>query len=615
MAQQQAAEHITSLDSRNIHNAAVVVMQPNTGQILAMVGSVDYNAIEETRTPGQEGNVLDGQVNVAIRERQPGSALKPFTYLAAMEQGMTPASVLWDVPTEFPTGSGEWYAPENYNGRWNGPVRMRAALANSLNMPAVKALKVAGIGNTLDLLDRVGIREGLERGEGYYGLSLTLGGGEVTLLELTTAYNTLASGGRYYPPAPILSITDSDGNMIESYQQTPGEQVVDPALVAIITDMMSDDRARQPIWGLNSALNLSQPAAVKTGTSNDWRDAWTAGFTPYVTVGVWSGNNNNEPTERVESLQGGGIIWGNVMEELFTWIDTQPSYNELFSAPFPDSTLQRAFTLPPGDAVVRNPVCSIPGAFGGDDEELFTQAMLQNAEASSSGRLGCDMYVRIPVVRTPSGSYCRPLRGENYPSSWMETVTVWDIPESDGSERVQYRWSGGSAGRSAGAYPVCTPAMLVPPTPVPTPTPDRPAPPVAGAVQMPSLIGYGENQAKSILAGLGVTSVVVDYQTRDRVPQLFDSYGPYVVLSTSPTAGNWIMPGTTVVLGIRSPDESAPADAGSNGRGTRNQAPQPTNPPASRDSSSGLWPPLATPTSVGLPPPAGTSQAIPGARP
>ncbi|MEI7772129.1 MAG: transglycosylase domain-containing protein, partial [Chloroflexales bacterium] len=294
MVQQKASERIKELQSRNIHNAAVVVMQPNTGQILAMVGSIDYRAVVPTTTRGETGNVLDGQVNVATRERQPGSALKPFTYLSAMEQGITPDTVIWDVPTQFPLSPGEWYAPLNYNAKFNGPVRMRSAVANSLNMPAVKALKMGGIKNDLDLLDRVGVKTGLKRGAGFYGLSLTLGGGEVTPLELTTAYNTLASGGRYHAPVSILEITDAAGRTLERFTPAPGDQVVAPDLVAILTDMMSDDRARAPVWGLNSQLKLSLPAAVKTGTSNDWRDAWAAGFTPFLTVGVWTGNNNNE---------------------------------------------------------------------------------------------------------------------------------------------------------------------------------------------------------------------------------------------------------------------------------------------------------------------------------
>lgn len=632
MIQQKAAEHIAKLEQRNIHNAAVVAMQPNTGQILAMVGSIDYNAVAPTNTPGESGNVLDGQVNVTTRERQPGSALKPFTYLAAMEKGMTPATVLWDAPTQFPSGSGGWYAPLNYNGRWNGPVRIRTALANSLNMPAVKALKFAGVQYTLGLLDRVGIKTGLKRGEGFYGLSLTLGGGEVTPLELTTAYNTLASGGRYFPPVAILKIVDGQGDVLEEFQPSIGQQVVDPSLVDVITDMMSDDRARAAIWGMNSKLKLSQPVAVKTGTSNDWRDAWTLGFTPYVTIGVWSGNNNNEPTERVESLEGGGIIWHNVMEEIFVWIDAQPDYKQLFSAPFGGS-LPTEFTIPDDNSIVRKPICPLPGSFGGYSQELFTTDMLSRTAAltptftssfsstlsllrsnSASGaatqeRVICDAYIKLDVIRVPEKTFdgrlevsqpltttgalepdvqfCLPVAGEEYPPELRQTVYIWNTPPPDPSERVQYRWSWGSAEGGIALHDDQT-IVSIPPGNLQLCTADmfKPMPPAPGAILMPDLERLGENQAKEVLAVLGITNIYVDYQDRSRIPDIYDDYLPYTVVSTLPRADEWIFPGASVILGIRAPDpepdvpESSPTPA----------PPDPGDPP----------PPQATP--LPLPP-------------
>ncbi len=617
MVQQKAREHITSLKERNIHNAAVVVLQPNTGQVLAMVGSIDYNAVESTSTPGEEGNVLDGQVNVVIRERQPGSALKPFTYLAAMERGMTPATILWDVPTEFATGNATqpWYAPKNYNGRWNGPVRIRTALANSLNMPAVKALKFAGIDYTLQLLDRVGIKNGLKRGLEHYGLSLTLGGGEVTLLELTTAYNTLASGGRYYPPTSIIRITDTQGNVVEAYQERSAQQVINPSLNGIITDMLSDDQARTAIWGQDSKLKLSKDAAVKTGTSEDWRDAWTVGYTPYVTVGVWSGNNNNEQTDRVESLQGGGIIWHNVMEEIFVWIEDNEYYRDLFSAPFPNKTIPDEFSLPGGDVIEERPICSIPGPFGGYDEELFTREMLlgtgimtqtvtvtgtpspnTNTKSKISG--ACDFYRSFTVVQIPGGgddgksSYCLPVSGQTYPPELIKKITYWNIPQPDPDERVTYQWSGGSAGAgmSPGNLQFCSASILA------TPTPTAPTAPVDGAVMMPNVHRMGETEAKNLLASMGITNVYIDYQTRQRVPDVFDQYAPYTVISSLPAPGKWVMPGSSVILGIRAPDDG----------GTQNQGEvKPTPPPRSFIDTPGgeatSAPVIATPTP---PPPA-----------
>jgi len=579
MVQEKAAERIQELEERNIHNAAVVVMQPNSGQILAMVGSIDYNKTVPTKTQGQSGNVLDGQVNVTTRDRQPGSALKPFTYLSAMEQGMTPGSVIWDVPTEYPPFGPRAYKPLNYNGRWNGPVRIRTALANSLNMPAVKALKFAGIDNTIDLLHRAGIT-GLQRGANYYGLTLTLGGGEVTPLDLTTAYNTLASGGRYYAPVAILKIVDGNGKIIQQYTPSQPAPVLNPDHVAIISNILSDDKARAPVWGLNSKLKLSRPAAVKTGTTNDWKDAWAVGYTPYVTVGVWTGNNNNEETAKVESLTGGGIIWHNVMEELFA----NPKFERLLAEPYPNGRLPLDFKLP--DDVKSKSICPLPGAFGNFNQELFAPDMLKrapkpvaedapSAEADDQTRSidGCTVYKKLtvavldnrdtPVVDGPEGQraqYCIPADGADIDPSRIKTIAIWNFPPPDPDEKVEYRWDSGgaSSGPSGGAgddkpasalnaesIPPCTAEMLVALAPLPP-----------GAIHMPDLRLLGENQAKEKLAALGITDVYVDYQTRDRIPDVFDNYGPYVVISSLPAAGEVVLPGTTVVLGIRSPDEA-----------------------------------------------------------
>jgi peptidoglycan glycosyltransferase len=598
MVQEKAKERIQELEERNIHNAAVVVMQPNTGEILAMVGSIDYNTVKPTSTRGQKGNVLDGQVNVTTRERQPGSALKPFTYLSAMEQGMTPGTVIWDVPTEFPPFGPKSYKPLNYNGRWNGPLRLRTALANSLNMPAVKALKFAGIDHTLGLLHRAGIT-GLRRDPNYYGLALTLGGGEVTPLDLTTAYNTLASGGRYYPPVAILKIADSTGKVIQEFKPSPpqpftgvfdpakvptpakpGEQVIDPYNVAIISNIMSDDQARKPIWGLNSKLKLSRPAAVKTGTTNDWKDAWAVGFTPYVTVGVWTGNNNNEETAKVESISGGGVIWHNVMEELFR----NPKFSRLLAEPYPGAKPQLDFVMP--DDIVKERICQLPGPFNGYDEELFSPAMIKRAEDakgndSNSRRLpsidGCDAFKEITVAQLSDAPvsdqgdgeeraatrYCLPVDGVATPPGMLTTIRSWNPPPADENEKVSYRWEGGG-GVVGENIPECTQDMIV-----------AVAPP--GSVRMPELRKFGENQAKEKLAAIGIYNVYVDYQTRERIPDVFDSYGPYVVLSTIPAAGDWIRPGETVVLGIRAPDDQ----------------PAPAPPPESQPAPEGQPPPPA----------------------
>jgi peptidoglycan glycosyltransferase len=574
MVQQKAAERIAELEERNIHNAAVVVMQPRTGQILSMVGSIDYNRSKPTITPGKEGNVMDGQVNVTLRERQPGSALKPFTYLSAMEQGHTPATVYWDVPTEFLASATTdfaqaSYAPLNYNQKFNGPVRMRTALANSLNIPAVLALKQAGIEPTIDLLRRMGIR-GLNRGADFYGLSLTLGGGEVTPLDLTTAYNTLASGGYYLPPTPILKITAPDGTLTDQPRdgqpdvlldttQPPDlsqlQPAADPRLVGIISDILSDDRARQAVWGLNSPLKLSRPAAVKTGTTNDWRDAWAVGYTPYVTVGVWTGNNNNEETAQVESLAGGGIIWRNVMEELFA----TPEFMAVLAQPYPDGQVPLAF--PTVSGLDRKPICALPGPYGGYSDELFTSEMMLEK---------CDFVQEVSVVELPDESQCRPQQGVTYPPEVLTTVTVYNFPKTDPDIKTDY----GSLGRgSLEGIPECSPDVIQALQPTP-------AAPVAGAILMPDLARYGENQAKDILKALGIplSQIYVDYQTRQRIPDVFDQYAPYAIVSTLPGAGDWIIPGTTVVLGVRAPDDTGPQPTVAQAQPTA--VPAPTEPPA-----------------------------------
>lgn len=301
-----AREHVGELrEEHNLTNAALVALQPATGQILAMLGSVDYG--DET---------IDGQVNVAMRERQPGSSIKPITYVTAFEQGITPAKVIWDVETEIPLEEGKVYRPQNYDKEFHGPVRLRQALANSYNIPAIKVLREAGIAETLDTAHRMGI-QGLQRDPNYYGLSLTLGGGEVTLLNLTTAYATLSNEGGYVPPQAILWVTDSDGVVLYEYEPPEPEEVLDPRAVYLVTDILSDNAARTPEFGPNSALKVSQPAAAKTGTTNDFRDNWTLGYTPYLTVGVWAGNSDNSPMVDSSGLTGAAPLWHDFVEEVF----------------------------------------------------------------------------------------------------------------------------------------------------------------------------------------------------------------------------------------------------------------------------------------------------------
>ena len=300
IAQQEAQAHLATLKDRNATNAALVAMKPDTGEILAMLGSADFNDPE-----------IDGQVNVTLRPRQPGSSIKPVTYVTAFEKGWTPSTLIWDVSTEFHDALGRPYVPKNYDRKEHGPVLVRQALAQSLNIPAVKTLDFVGLPAMLDTAHRLGIQS-LNRPD--YGLSLTLGGGDVTLLELTGAYAVFANQGRRLPPVAILRIEDPAGRIIEEYQPPPGEQVISPQHAYLITDILADNSARAPMFGQNSPLKLSRPAAAKTGTTDDWRDSWTMGYTPNLVTGVWVGNADNSEMNNVTGSRGAAPIWHNFME-------------------------------------------------------------------------------------------------------------------------------------------------------------------------------------------------------------------------------------------------------------------------------------------------------------
>ncbi|MFZ2486620.1 MAG: transglycosylase domain-containing protein [Anaerolineae bacterium] len=285
----------------DLSNAALVALQPGSGQILALVGSADFN-----------NAAIDGQVNVATSLRQPGSAIKPMLYATAFNDALlSPASVIWDVPVSYALADGQVYKPANYDQTFHGPVTARTALANSYNIPAVKLLDAVGIGRMLSSAQAMGLHS-LTQDETWYGLSLTLGGGEVTLLDLTSAYATLANNGTYLAPTPFLAISDSAGRAIPAPQVTG--QPLTPAAAFQITDILSDNAARQPTFSADSPLRLSRPAAAKTGTTTDWRDNWTLGYSRFLVAGVWAGNSDGHPMRNTSGLTGAAPIWHDFME-------------------------------------------------------------------------------------------------------------------------------------------------------------------------------------------------------------------------------------------------------------------------------------------------------------
>lgn len=320
-----ALQNLALLTGRNVTNASVVVLEPRTADILAMLGSVDYF-----------DKSIQGEVNIATSSRQPGSAMKPITYAVAFEKGWTPKTVLRDFPVRFFTAEGLPYMPKNYDYEYHGDVTVREALANSYNIPAVLAINFASVEDVLKKAREMGL-ETLDKSADHYGLALTLGDGEVRLIDLTSAYMVFANEGYKKTPRAILEIKDADGKTIyENENSQTGEKVLSEEASLLITDILSDNKARVPEFGLNNILELSRPAAVKTGTTRNFRDNWTIGYTPDFTVGVWVGNSDNTAMHNISGVYGAGPIWHDVMEEIHRNIPIKQ-----FQSPLPTAQTQR----------------------------------------------------------------------------------------------------------------------------------------------------------------------------------------------------------------------------------------------------------------------------------
>ncbi len=292
--------HIKSLRDQNVTNGAVVVLENKTGEIRALVGSADYNDPD-----------IHGRVNGATALRQPGSALKTFTYGIALESGMTAAEMLADIPYHGSVEDGA-FSPVNYDKQYRGPVLLREALACSYNIPAVRIAEQIGTGVLLHRLRKAGITS-LDKTPSHYGLGLTLGNGEVRLIELTNAYAAIARGGVYRNHSIIQSYQTIDGNHIPVRRDTNGLQIFSQQAAYILTDILSDNNARAPAFGFHSPLHLPFPSAAKTGTTKDYNDNWTIGYTPRYTVGVWIGNFDGKPMRGVSGITGSGTIFRDVM--------------------------------------------------------------------------------------------------------------------------------------------------------------------------------------------------------------------------------------------------------------------------------------------------------------
>jgi 1A family penicillin-binding protein len=314
LARQKAQERINQIrQEMDAHNACVVTIQPSTGEILTMVGSLDY-----------WDKSIDGQVNVCTSLRQPGSSVKPFNYVTAFEKGFVPDSTVYDVKTAFDRGPGlSPYVPNNFDFQFHGPVTLREALGSSLNIPAVKLLQRVGVHAMADTAHAMGITS--MTNPDRYGLTLTLGASDVKPLDMAFAYSVFANDGymvgeqvplqdralgmRQYEPVAILKITDSSGNLIYQYHPPPPIQVISPQAAYLITSVLTDDRARHFTFAPGGALNIGIPAAAKTGTTQFEQDAWTVGYTPDLTIAIWVGNTDGTPMKATEGVLSAGAIW------------------------------------------------------------------------------------------------------------------------------------------------------------------------------------------------------------------------------------------------------------------------------------------------------------------
>ena len=296
--------HMENLRIQNANNAGLVALNPRTGEIMAMVGSRDYY-----------DNSIAGEVNMATSPRPPGSTIKPIEYVTAFMRGWGPETIITDEPTRFPNTQSYLpdYTPHNFDFKFDGPMTIRYALSNSKNIPAIKSLMFATIPEFLKVAEGFGIH--LDKPE-VYGLSLGLGAASVSLLNMVGAYAAIDNYGSYHPPVAILKVEDWQGNVMEQFQPTRGRQVVSPVQAYMITSILSDNWARTPLQGPNSALLLSRPDAAKTGSTDDYKDSWTIGYTPDLAAGVWVGNTDNKPMKEVLGSMGAGRIWHSFMEDV-----------------------------------------------------------------------------------------------------------------------------------------------------------------------------------------------------------------------------------------------------------------------------------------------------------
>ena len=420
-AQEIVGKEIERVESLDIGNGAALSIDPQTGEILVMVGSKDY---------GDED--YDGKVNVVMSLRQPGSSIKPVNYVTAFKQGYTPSTMLVDVLTEFPGGANiPVYKPRNYDNEDHGPVQLRQALGNSLNIPAVKLLQLVGVKEMLETAYDMGFTslEPTTANVNRFGLSLTLGGGEVRLIDMVSAYSSFANGGLKVEPISILKVEDNKGKVLEEHRQVKGKRVLAEEEAWLISQILSDNQARLITFGSNSLLNVpGHTVAVKTGTTDDLRDNWAVGWTPGVITGVWVGNNDNTPMKKVASgISGATPIWRRIMLEVLSgqtakdWAMpkgiVEKEVDQISGYPSHDGWASRKeYFIKGTEPVSKDPIHTKLKVCKGDGGKLATEAMAARGDFEEKEFI-------VLKADDPAGG------GKN---RWQEGIDAWINKQEDG---------------------------------------------------------------------------------------------------------------------------------------------------------------------------------------
>ena len=553
-AEQALSDHLESIEVYNANNGAVIAMLPGSSEIVTMVGSRDY-----------DDDSISGQFNVVTSERQPGSAFMPVVYASAFEQGWSPAHVILDYPVQYstPGAPSPVFVPQNSTHLHYGAVSARGALARSLNVPAVKTLEFAGVGPTIDLAHQLGVRTGLWRGLDFYGLALALGAGEVSPLELTTTYATFANGGRYVPPNPLLEIRNSAGETIYSLESdlddNAGQQVIREGTAYLISDVLSDDEARQPTFGSDSVLDFDEldvPVAVKTGTSFDWFDNWTVGYSPDLVVGVWVGNAANQPLRELDGAVGAAPVFHDIMTAAHSG-DFDATLGGVRESP-----RSTAFEAPEG--LIPIDVCSATGGLARPSDTSETILVDLNARPA----IRCDQLTSsewqnlqraLEALGDSNGSFTEEARqsiltyastvggGIGVPDNAREatpTPTGTAAPTPTPTERPEP-----TPRPTSTAFPTATPE----PSPTSTDDDDDGESTPGDFVRVPNVNSLTLSEAESAIEDRGLEVGDVVYLTQADLPPGLDITIVDVgeVYFQSPAPGELAPPGSVVSLAIR----------------------------------------------------------------